>query len=94
MAWAVQCGNCPVPRSPRYGRAASLGCSTPSFGFADAFNLQIAHAPAAGIHRAHGPGTDARQARGSTSPGLLIDQGPMLALIDNYLRQEFVTGLF
>ena len=69
-----------------------LGLLHPRFGFADAFNLEAADAwlpdfnpPASPVLRTAGPWVD--------FTGFAIDHGPMLAAIDNYLRQEFVTGL-
>ena len=64
------------------------------FGFADAFNLNIADAVIAGvvdpneqrILRAEGPW--------ASYVGFSIDHGPMLTLIDNYLNDQFIPQLF
>ena len=65
----------------------------PRFGFADAYNLDIADA--------HIPGTGAPPLPGkvvsgawANLAGFAIDHGPMLALIDNYLHQQFTPNLF
>jgi hypothetical protein len=64
------------------------------FGFGDAFNLNIADAVIPGC-------VDAREPRllRATGPwkqftGFAVDHGPMLALIDNYLANQFVPHLF
>ncbi|HEX3148467.1 MAG TPA: glucoamylase family protein, partial [Gemmataceae bacterium] len=61
----------------------------PRFGFTDAFNVNIADVisdSSAVRKRSAGPWTD--------YTGFAIDHGPMLLLIDNYLEDQFVPGLF
>jgi hypothetical protein len=70
------------------------GVFHPRFGFADAFNLNIADAITPGC-------VDSREAHvlRASGPwkqftGFAIDHGPMLVLIDNYLANQFVPHLF
>ncbi|MBI3408067.1 MAG: hypothetical protein HY040_06885 [Planctomycetes bacterium] len=61
----------------------------PRFGFADAFNVNIANVlsdSSATRKRSVGPWAD--------FTGFAIDHGPMLVLMDNYLEHQFVPDLF
>jgi hypothetical protein len=66
----------------------------PRFGFADAFNLNVADAVIESavdpnesrILRADGPWVN--------YTGFAIDHGPMLIMIDNYLNEQFIPRLF
>lgn len=70
------------------------GMFHPRFGFGDAYNLDIANAVIPGC-------VDARERRvlRTSGPwrhftGFAINHGPMLAMIDNYLADQFVPHLF
>jgi len=66
----------------------------PRFGFADAFNLNIADAVIEGVVHPN----ETRILRGNgpwaSYAGFAIDHGPMLIIIDNYLNNQFVPNLF
>jgi len=66
-----------------------LGLLHPRYGFADAFNLNIANAAActpASLLRTTG--------QWANFNGFAIDHGPMLIMIDNFLRDNFVPKVF
>jgi hypothetical protein len=65
----------------------------PRFGFADAYNLDIADAKTDCI-AAGDPRVLRRSGRWAGFTGFSIDHGPMLILIDNYLSDQFVPQLF
>ena len=69
-------------------RSATLGFFHPRFGFADAFNLDVADAklPTTRALRTAGPW--------ASFNGFAIDHGPMLILIDNHLNHGFIPRLF
>jgi hypothetical protein len=70
-----------------------LGLLHPRFGFADAYNLEIADAVTNCID-AHDPGVLRRKGPWANHCGFSIDHGPMLVLIDNYLEGQFTPKLF
>ncbi len=70
-----------------------LGLLHPRFSFADAYNLQIADAITPCTDPAD-PHILRTKGRWANYVGFSIDHGPMLILIDNYLSDQFVPGLF
>lgn len=74
--------------------AQSLGLLHPRFGFADAFNLDIADAVIPGCVDPDDPGVLRTSGPWEHFVGFGIDHGPMLILIDNYLTDQFVPNLF
>ena len=82
-------------------RLQQQGRLHPRFGFVDAYNADIADVITAlnddrlddarciateDLVRQSGPW--------QSNVGFAIDQGPMLLLLDNYLEDQFLTGLF
>lgn len=69
-------------------RAVRLGLLHPRFGFADAFNFDVADALL--------PGAEAFRTNGfwAAFDGFAIDHGPMMIIIDNDLEDNFVPRLF
>ena len=65
----------------------------PRFGFADAYNLDIADAQIPSIGASPTTGKDVSGPWANLT-GFAIDHGPMLALIDNHLHRQFVPRLF
>lgn len=64
------------------------------FGFADAYNLEIAHAAAACSVHAGEPGILRAAGAWLNPTGFAVDQGPMLLILDAYLYDGFVARLF
>ena len=73
--------------------AQSLGLLHPRFGFADAFNLDIADAVIPGCVDPDDPGVLRTSGPWEHFVGFGIDHGPMLILIDNYLADQFAPNL-
>jgi hypothetical protein len=71
-----------------------LGLLHPRFGFADAFNLDIADAAIPGCVHSGDSRILRASGRWANFTGFAIDHGPMLTLIDNYLEHQFVPNLF
>ncbi|MCY2990968.1 MAG: hypothetical protein NTY19_24295 [Planctomycetota bacterium] len=73
-------------------RATELGLLHPRFGYADAYNADVADAIEAGgsssvtLLRTSGPWANVT--------GFAIDQGPLALMLDNYLSHNFVPSLF
>jgi len=66
----------------------------PRFGFADAYDLQIADALVPGLHDPADPEILRSSGAWANFTGFAIDQGSMLVMIDNYLGDNFVPRLF
>ncbi len=65
----------------------------PRFGFADAYNEEIADAAIEGLHDLDD--SILRISGAWINPvGFSIDQGPMLLILDNYLGDQFIPSLF
>ncbi len=73
--------------------AQSLGLFHPRFGFADAFNLEIADTVIPGCVDPDDPGVLRTSGPWEHFVGFGIDHGPMLILIDNYLADQFTPTL-
>ena len=65
----------------------------PRFGFADAFNLDV-HDALTGLIDPDGEKILRTAGPGAHFDGFAIDHDPMLAMIDNYLEDNFIPGLF
>lgn len=70
------------------------GMFHPRFGFADAFNLNIADAVIPGCIDPREPRILRAAGLWKQFTGFAVDHGPMLVLIDNYLANQFVPHLF
>ena len=79
---------------PGLWESQRLGLLHPRFGFADAFNLDINDAATPGCVDPVAPTVLRTTGRWKKFTGFAIDLGPMLALIDNYLEDQFVPKLF
>jgi hypothetical protein len=66
----------------------------PRFGFADAFNLNVADAVIAGAVHPNEPWVLRAEGAWVNYTGFAIDHGPMLIMIDNYLNGQFIPRLF
>jgi hypothetical protein len=64
------------------------------FGFADAFNLDIADAAVEGMVHPNEPRILRADGPWVNYTGLAIDHGPLLVMIDNYLNDQFIPHLF
>jgi hypothetical protein len=71
-----------------------LGLLHPRFGFADAFNLDIADAVVPGCVDPNDPRVLRATGPWANFTGFAIDHGPMLALIDNYLEHQSIPRRF
>ncbi|MBI3467437.1 MAG: hypothetical protein HY000_30885 [Planctomycetes bacterium] len=84
----------PVETIDALWESQMLGLLHPRFGFADAFNLDVADA----LPPCKDPDDDPRILRDSgpwaNFNGFAIDHGPMAILIDSYLEDQFVPKLF
>jgi hypothetical protein len=66
----------------------------PRFGFADAYNSDVANAAVSGLVNCQKPAVLRSTGPWVNQTGFAIDHGPMLIMIDNYLANHFVPNLF
>jgi hypothetical protein len=85
--------HCPEEPIAALWECQRLGMLHPRFGFADAFNLEIADSVTECLNKSD-PAILRYTGPWRNQTGFAVDQGPLLVIIDNYLRDRFVPRTF